>query len=57
MIFKLGKNEVVNKAYKKLSEALQILCCCNSPYGSVEKQEKVRKLMEKFVEDLENLNK
>ncbi len=53
MIFKLGTNKIVNKAYRHLHEALCLLCCCNSPYGSVEKQEKVQKLMEKFIQDLE----
>ena len=45
MIFKIGNNKTVNKAYKLLHQALEILCCSNSPYGDVQTQEKVRKLM------------
>ena len=55
MLFRLGTNKIVNKAYKHLHEALCLLCCSNSPYGSVEKQKKVQDLMEEFVKKLEEL--
>ena len=57
MIFPYSENKIVRKAYKHLCEATQLLCCCNSPYGSVEDQKKVQALMEKFVKDLESIKK
>ena len=53
MLFPYNKNKIVRKAYKHLCEATQLLCCSNSPMGSVEDQKKVQALMEKFVNSLE----
>ena len=55
MIFKKTGNKAVDKAYKHFCEGLSLLKCCESPYGSVKKQEEVDKLMKEFIEKLEKL--
>ena len=57
MLFPYNENKIVRKAYKHLCEATHLLCCSNSPYGSVEDQRKVQDLMEKFIKDLEAIKK
>ena len=47
--------DVVRKAFRHLNEAADLLCCCNSPYGSVRMQEKVIRAFVEFKEKLKDL--
>lgn len=47
--------KIVRKALNHLTEARDLFCCSNSPYGRVADQEKVLELFKEFVDKLKNI--
>jgi hypothetical protein len=50
-----SQKTVWRKAMYALTEARDLLCCCNSPLGSVETQAKVCKCFDDLVSKLKSL--
>lgn len=49
------QSDVIRKAFRHMTEARDLLCCANSPFGSVRDQDKVQALFTDFVSKLKNL--